>query len=230
MLNEYDHVTDEEIDDIYGEHEKRAHAPQITPIAPAGAQPIGHLNGLPLYPIGLAQAPAPADNFLTRKYGPLPVWGWAALAVAGVGTGGYLLWQSQKKVVKNDSEDDESAPAAEADDEPNARGAWHPSRGAFAGQLNRYFARKGMTNKVHIYDDADRAVAAKLKHVSPLINIKCETSFKPDKDLERLCKRDGLKVETHADGTIGLYPAENTKRGREWEKYIDLLRDDGQTV
>jgi hypothetical protein len=66
--------------------------------------------------------------------------------------------------------------------------------------------------------------------VSPLINIKCEGTYKPDKDLVRLCKREGLNPIVHEDGSIGLYPATSGKRAAEWEKYIDLLRDDGQRV
>lgn len=232
-MNENDFVTDDEIDEMYGQEQQRGApqiAPQVTPLMPAGAQPIGSLNGLPLYPIALAQVPptVPGDNFLTRRYGPLPVWGWALTAL-GTGIGGYFLWQtSQKKVVKNDGEEEEEQ-TQDAGEDTGSRG-WSPSRGAFCDQLSRYFAKKGVANKVRIFNDADDAKAKGLKHVSPIINIKCEVAFKPDRDMERLCKRDGLKIEVHPDGTIGLYPAESTKRGRQWEKYVDLLRDDGQTV
>lgn len=235
-MNEHDFVTDDDIDEMYGEQgQQRAVpqvAPQITPIAPGGVQPIGSIDGLPIYPLALAQVPSatttPGDNFLTRRYGPLPVWGWALTAI-GTGLGGYFLWQSsQKKVARNDGEDDETP--VETAEESGGGGQWRPSRGAFCDQLERFFAGKGLNGKMRIFDDADDAKAKGLKHLSPLINIKCEVAFKPDRDLERLCKREGLRPQVHADGTVGLYPAENTKRGRAWEKYIDLLRDDGQKV
>lgn len=239
MMNENDFVTDDEIDEMYGDQEQGrraapAAAPQVMPLAPTGAQPIGSVNGLPIYPLALAQAPvmtSSGDNFLTRRYGPLPVWGWALTAL-GTGLGGYFLWQSsQKKVSKNDGDGEgDDTPAEIPESGGGGRGQWRPSRGAFCDQLERYFAGKGLNGKMRVFDDADDAKAKGLKHVSPLINIKCAAAFTPDRDLERICKREGLKPAVHQDGTIGLYPAENTKRGREWEKYIDLLRDDGQTV
>ena len=226
MMNEQDYVTDDEIDEVYGE-------PQ-TQVAPPLPQPAGSLNGLPVYPIALAQVPpAPSgDSFLTRKIGPLPVWGWA-LAAIGTGVTGYFLWQQsqQKTVSKNDGEDDGESRAELPEDTGAGREAWGPSRGAFCGQLNKHFTRKGMAGKVDIFDDADKAKASgKFKSVSPLINIKCEASYKPDKDLVRLCKREGLNPIVHEGGSIGLYPATSGKRAAEWEKYIDLLRDDGQKV
>jgi len=211
-------------------------APQRAPVAVqahGAAQPMGNMGGLPVYSLALAQVPALApvggENLLTRKFGPLPVWGWALTAI-GTGIGGYFLWQSQKKVSKNDGDEDERS-TTPALPESTGAGSWGPSRGAFTDQLNKLFTRKGMAEKVKVFDDADEAKASgKLKHLSPLINIKCEVAYKPDKDFLRLCKRDGLNPIVHEDGTIGLYPAASGKRGQEWEKYIDLLRDDGQKV
>ena len=37
---------------------------------------------------------APKGNVFTRKYGPLPGWGWMLLAAAGVG--GYLWWRNHQ--------------------------------------------------------------------------------------------------------------------------------------
>lgn len=239
-MNEQDFVTDDEIDEMYNDGPEvppPLHIPQQqqATMVPPGAQSIGNINGLPIYPIGLAQAslaPAPGvENLLTRKFGPLPVWGWALTAI-GTGVGGYFLWQSnqKKKIEKNSSDDEDDGPSyALPESTGSERGSWGPSRGGFSDQLNKFFTRKGMAEKIKIYDDADEA-KKKLKHLSPLINIKCEVAYKPDKDLLRLCKREGLNPILHEDGTIGLYPADKTKRGREWEKYIDLLRDDGQTV
>ena len=239
-MNEQDFVTDDETDEMFGDGQgaPQQHAQQHAPVAmqaqAQGVQPMGALNGMPVYSLALAQAPsmtlAPGgENLLTRKFGPLPVWGWALTAI-GTGIGGYFLWQSQKKVSKNDGDEDERS-TTPALPESTGAGSWGPSRGAFTDQLNKLFTRKGMAEKVKVFDDADEAKASgKLKHLSPLINIKCEVAYKPDKDFLRLCKRDGLNPIVHEDGTIGLYPAASGKRGQEWEKYIDLLRDDGQKV
>lgn len=230
MIDEQDYVTDDEIDEMYGDGR---HVPQTQQQAPAQApQAAANMNGLPVYPLALAQVPpAPAgDNLLTRKIGPLPVWGWALTAI-GTGIGGYFWWQSTKKVSKNDGDEEEAPRAALPEDTGGGGGSWGPSRGAFCEQLNKFFMRKGMADKVKIFDDADEAKASgKLKHLSPLINIKCDVAYKPDREFLRLCKRDGLNPIVHEDASIGLYPAASGKRAQEWEKYIDLLRDDGQKV
>jgi hypothetical protein len=228
-MNEQDFVTDEEIDEMYGE----APPPQMQQQAvQGGLAPVTNMGGVPVYPLSLAQVPpAPAtDSILTRKVGPLPVWGWALTAL-GVGVGGYFLWQTNKKVSKNDGGEDDDAPRSMPEDTETGREGWGPSRGTFCGQLSKHFMRKGMSDRVKIFDDADAALASgKFKTVSPLINIKCDGTYKPDKDLVRLCKREGLNPIVHEDGSIGLYPATSGKRAAEWEKYIDLLRDDGQKV
>jgi hypothetical protein len=227
-MNEHDFVTDDETDEMFSGDQQEAPAVAMQ----SQHQPVSNMGGLPVYPLSLAQAPAPQDdNILTRKFGPLPMWGWALTAL-GTGIGGYLWWQStQKKVSKNESEDRETSPALPEDTGGSERGTWGPSRGGFCEQLNKHFMRKGMADKVKIFDDADEAKASgKLKQVSPLINIKCESSYKPDKDLIKICKREGLNPIVHEDGAIGLYPASSGKRAQEWEKYIDLLRDDGQKV
>lgn len=184
---------------------------------------------LPLYDLSLAQAP-PAQNgtpgLLTRKIGPLPVWGWGLIA-AGLGGVGYVWYRSKKAapVKANDAED-----TARSDDDEDERpaGGWSPSRSRFGDQLNRHLTRKGLAGRCRVYTDADEADKAGLKAVSPLITIKVTgAKVKVDKDLDRLCKRDGLTPTEHEDGSIGLYPT-SSKRGREWEKYIDALRDDGQ--
>jgi peptidyl-tRNA hydrolase len=50
-----------------------------------------------------------------------------------------------------------------------------------------------------------------------------------DQAFTRFCRREGLNPSQHADGSIGLYP-HSTKRGKEWEEYVDALRDEGQKV
>jgi hypothetical protein len=234
-MNTQDFVTDDEVDEMFGGDEappqqQRQALPQ--PVVQQGVQPIGNINGLPVYPLALAQVPpvvgAPVvGDFLTRKYGPLPVWGWALTAL-GTGLGGYFIWHTtQKKVSKNDGGEDDSEDDETSEGGGEGRGSWGPSRSAFTDQLNKYFSRKAV--KAQVFHDADDA-KKKLKIVSPLINVKFDVAYKPDRDLVRLCKREGLKPTVHEDGTIGLYPVQANKRGREWEKYIDLLRDDGQTV
>jgi hypothetical protein len=237
MIDEQDYVTDDDIDEMYGDgrHVPQPASQSVTHPAPHPmAQPTDSMNGLPVYPLALAQVPpvaAGGDNVLTRKIGPLPLWGWALTAI-GTGIGGYFWWQSSKKVSKNDGDEDRESPRSLPEDTGGGGGgSWSPSRGGFCEQLNKFFARKGMADKVKIFDDADEAKASgKLKHLSPLINIKCDGAYKPDKDLLRLCKREGLNPIAHEDGTIGLYPASSGKRSQEWERYIDLLRDDGQKV
>jgi len=232
MMNEQDFVTDEETDEMFGDGQ-HTQAPAVA--QSQGMQPMGSVNGLPVYSLALAQVPATlvpgGESILTRKIGPLPVWGWALTAI-GTGIGGYFWWQSTKaKVSKNEGDGNERPASPALPESTQSDAAWNPSRGQFADQLNKHFMRKGMAEKVKVFDDADEAKASgKLKHLSPLINIKCEVAYKPDKDFLRLCKRDGLNPIVHEDGTIGLYPAASGKRGQEWEKYIDLLRDDGQKV
>jgi hypothetical protein len=89
--------------------------------------------------------------------------------------------------------------------------------------------RKGLATRCKVYTDADDAEHDKdLKTVSPLITIKVTgTKIKVEKDLDRMCKREGLSPTVHEDGSIGLYPT-TSKRGKEWEEYVDALRDDGQ--
>jgi hypothetical protein len=80
---------------------------------------------------------------------------------------------------------------------------------------------------VTVYTDADEA-KAKLKTVSPLITLKCAVRM-PITDLDKMCRREGLMCVEHEEGVVGLYPT-TSKRGKQWEQYIDALRDDGQTV
>ena len=78
--------------------------------------------------------------------------------------------------------------------------------------------------KEPLKDDA----AKKLKQVSPLITFKVEGAYKIDGELTKLCKREGLQAIAHDDGSVGLYPASSGKRGKEWETYVDELRDAGE--
>lgn len=228
------YLSDEEIDWL---HEEAGVGPPVVETqavmpAVAGQVPMSGAPVYPIYPVpGMGQSsaqPGPSESLLTRQMGPLPMWGWGLLA-AGVGVGGFFWWQSQQKKVEPNSPDGDaepSRPALGAGEESG--GGWSPSRSRFGDQLRRYFTRKGMADRCAIYTDADEA-KKKLKHVSPLVTIKVEGAFKADKDMEKLCRREGLSAVAHEDGSIGFYPTES-KKGREWEEYIDALRDEGQTV
>lgn len=175
---------------------------------------------LPLPP-GLGQAEEP---FLQRKVGGLPVWMWG-LIVAGGGTAAYFVMREKKDESKS-----ASSKAAIAKTEPkrlerNKSSDWSPSRGRFVDALSKKFS--GKFEKV--YDDADEAKAS-FKTVSPLINVKAKPGYQIDKAFESFCKADGLHPVMHDDNEIGIYPADGTAKGREWEEYVDALRDDGQTV
>ena len=181
--------------------------------------------GLPTYPLALAQAEvaeAAAGSFLTRPVGPLPVWGWG-LTVAGLGALGYFVYRSTKEeVTPNDGESEpRQLPAS------TGSGKWEPSRGAFADQLRPWLDQRGLGKASTVYETAEDA-AKKLKHVSPLVTMKC-TAEVPLKDLEKFCKAEGLLPIAHEGGVIGFYPGTG-KRGKAWEDYVDLLRDDDQEV
>lgn len=226
-----DFLSDEEIDEMYDDAGISGPQPvQYAPVPAPMQVPVHHAPPAPVYPVypisGMGQAPAAADsgNLLTRQVGPLPVWGWGLIA-AGVGVGGYFWWQNKGKAVSANAEGSSlAAPALGSGDDEK----WSPSRSKFGDQLKRYFTRKGMGDRCTVYTDADEA-KKKLKHVSPLITIKIEGQYKVDKDLEKLCRREGLNPTAHEDGSVGLYPIES-KRGKEWEEYIDALRDEGQSV
>lgn len=227
-------LTDDEIDEMYEDAGVGGYAemqPAAMPVAraPMPPAPAPHEPVYPVYPLtGMGQAPAAnaGGNMFTKQVGPLPVWGWGLIA-AGVGVGGYFWWQNKgKSVSANASAAPAGTPALGGGGEDDSK--WSPSRSRFGDQLKRYFSRKGMGDRCTVYTDADEA-KRKLKHVSPLITIKIEGKYESDKDLEKLCRREGLNPTAHEDGTIGLYPIES-KRGKEWEEYIDALRDEGQSV
>jgi len=227
-----DFLSDEEIDEMYDDAGIGGPQPvQYAPVPAPMQAPVHHAPSAPVYPVypisGMGQAPAAADsgNLLTRQLGPLPVWGWGLIA-AGVGVGGYFWWQNKGKSVSANADGSPSAAPALGTGDDDSK--WSPSRSRFGDQLQRHFTRKGMGDRCTVYTDADDA-KKKLKHVSPLITIKIEGQYKVDKDLEKLCRREGLNPTAHEDGSIGLYPIES-KRGKEWEEYIDALRDDGQSV
>lgn len=206
---------------------------------------------IPLYPLSIAQQGpglgangvpqqgAPAQGWALKTVGGLPVWGWGLVA-AGVGAAGFFYWRG-RKLTQNPGES-ESKSSGSSGGGGNALAAalmntgsrdsgWSPSRSRMAEQLERYFQKKGLGPKVKVWVDADDAhEKGGLKQVSPLVNVEVfNNGFKVDQAFTRFCRREGLNPVQHPDGNIGLYP-HSTKRGKEWEEYVDALRDEGQKV
>lgn len=211
-------LSDQDLDEMFGE----ANATQ-TSIANAESHAMQTANGetalaMPtIIPLGQAM---PETSLITRRVGPLPVWGWS-LVVLGVGAGGWWWYSREKdKVRPNDggkNDDEQSASDSEE---------WGPSRQYVGDVLRKYYTRKGQAEKVQIFTEATEA-RKKLRHVSPLVTIKPEGKAPLDKEIVKLARREGLNPILHEDGTIGLYP-HTGKRGKAWEEYVDYLRDKGQ--
>lgn len=222
-----DWFSDEEIDGMVAET-----LPQQEPAPPAQDYPGSAMAPVPLYPMSLASTePNGSENFLTKKLGPLPVWGWGAI-VAAVGGGGYLYWRYQKNVKPNGEDDVEPNLGDIVPVESNGDSrSWSPSRASVASALEKHYGKKGQKDLVVIWSDADEAKEkGKLQFVSPLVNVQPQgVKVKVDQALTRLCRREGLNPVQHQDGSIGLYP-HTGRRGQEWEEYVDALRDEGQKV
>lgn len=241
-------LTDEEIDAMFESSydDGGPLAPPSAPstaLAPAPVQP----EPVPLYSLDVLQSmgsPQSGEDaqrgVLMRKYAGVPGWAWGLLGIGVVGSG-YMFYASRKKSSSSDDSGDE-APKPNLGDvlsraftanggEDSSRGGWQPSRSSFAESLERYFAKKGMSEHVTVWVDADDAKQkGGLKFVSPLVNVQVKSGgVKVDEALRRHCRREGLNPVQHQDGSIGLYP-HSSKRGKEWEEYIDALRDEGQSV
>lgn len=239
-----DFLTDNEIDSMFDE-------PEVNPSKAVAIAPMP--PPVPLYPLTLAQAPgAPAAangqpangqqtgviGFVRKKWGPLPGWAWLLLGGGVAGTG-YFFLQSRKAKPNDGGDDGESSRPKIGDvltnkmDLPReSSGGWSPSRSSFAESLEQYYKKKGMSDQATVWHDADDAKKkGKMAFVSPLINVEAKKggAVKVDAALTRFCRREGLNPVAHQDGNIGLYP-HSSKRGKEWEEYIDALRDEGQTV
>lgn len=245
MEDNYNFFSDEELDEMFDEtHEDMPPPPQMATAHALAPMP----RPVPLYSMQLAEAsepaaaPAPAvaqEGLLMKKLGPLPVWAWGLISL-GVGGAGYITYRSLKPNPSSSSGDDEEggggfklgdvlSKALEGGDGDGS--GWEPSRSRFAEQLQRYFERKGQAQHVKVWHDAEDAKKeGGLKFVSPLINVQVKQgAVKLDQALTRFCRKEGLNPTTHPDGSIGLYP-HASKRGKEWEEYIDALRDDGQEI
>jgi len=171
---------------------------------------------------------AAPDGWALRKVGPLPVWAWALIAAAGGGAAWFYF--TRKKIEKNDSDDDDDQVTSSPEpEESKGRSSWGPSRSRVAEKIEKHLKTNGKAPNVTVYSDADEAKKF-VKTPSPLVTIKPKTgAFETDEQLKKILSREGLYANKHEDGSIGLYPA-TSRRGREWEKYIDALRDEGQSV
>jgi hypothetical protein len=189
------------------------------PAAMAPAQPMP----IQFYPIPLAQVPQQSEqapSLLSRRFLGLPVWLWG---IGAVGAAGGAYYYYNQKLASNDGEDGEKdVEPAIGDSE-----SWGPSRSRMAKNIEDWCAKRGVSG-VTVYSDADEATKRKIKPVSPLITLKTTTPI-PVAELDKVCRRDGLQCTEHDGGVIGLYPT-SSRRGKAWEKYVDDLRDEGQTV
>lgn len=169
------------------------------------------------------------DNILTKKYGGVPVWGWA-LAAAAVGGVGFVVYH--KVLKKNEpgpltSNDGEESDEDEASSSRSRSSGWSPSRSSFGEQLEKLFKDHGIRG-VRVYIDADEA-AKSIKTPSPLITMRVPKTANliTHHAFIKACEEEGLRPVETAEGIVGLYPNKG-KRGKAWEQYIDDLRDEGQ--
>jgi len=201
---------------------------QLYPLSMAGGAPLG-TNGAP----NGAPNGGPPQGWALRQFGGVPVWAWGLIGLSGAAAG-LFYYRGRKAVQVNGKKDDDPSPniaQALMGGGGESRGGWSPSRGRVAEQLERYFKKKGVSQNVKVWHDADDAQEkGGLKQVSPLVNVEVKNKgFKVDQAFTRFCRREGLNPVQHNDGNIGLYP-HSTKRGKEWEEYTDALRDEGQKV
>jgi len=219
-------LTDDQLDNMI---DNRQPSTAMVP-APQAPPPI------PLYPLHLAATgESAAEPLFKRNIAGAPVWAWGLIAL-GVGSGAYFFTRSRKSGESKEGETakpkvgDMVSLAANKVVGSSSSSGWAPSRSGFASKIQHYFDRKGQTGNVKVWVDADEAKDSGMKFVSPLVNVQVMGgAVKVDQALTRFCRREGLNPVQHSDGSIGLYPHQG-KRGKEWEGYIDALRDDGQKV
>jgi hypothetical protein len=224
-------MTDDDIEAMYTDAGYDGEPVEPTAIQPAPQQPVH----VPLYPLALAQqglATTDGAGFLQQKMGPLPVWAWGLIGLSVAGGGGYLYWRSRQSEANPEGDDEGSKSNGHTEHRETSNGGWAPSRSAFVATLQKYVGRKGLTERVTVWTDADEAKKkGRMGFVSPLVNMQPGkgVKLKVDAELEKLSRREGLNPIAHDDGSVGFYPTDS-KRGRQWEEYVDALRDEGQTV
>jgi hypothetical protein len=207
---------------------------------------------LPPGVVPVPQAPPPQmspgqPGLLRREINGVPVWMYAA-GLAVVGGGAYYLYTKAQA----SAADAESTPSLRPNPEPRERTRsrasrpepaddpspsrsstrWSPSRAKVASRMEKWLTQRNALKGVTILPDADDAMAKGIKNPSPLINLKVSTntSLHKNDDFRRWARREGLNPVRLDRTTIGLVPADNTKRGAEWEDYVDALREEGQRV
>jgi len=219
-------LTDEEMEAIESNGADHSQESALTTVPPVQQQ-------IPLYPLSIANGgamggTAPESGLLRKRIVGVPVWAWGLIGVTGAAAGVFYF-----KSRKTNSEPSVTPNINDALSEPETSdGEWSPSRSQLASKLERYLQKKKVVHNVTVWTDADDAhEKGGIKQVSPLVNIQVKNNgFKADPAFTRYCRREGVNPVQHPDGNIGLYPHSSTKRGKEWESYVDALRDDGQKV
>lgn len=213
---------------------------------PEGMMAIATSAPVPAPAPGAVVAPSPL-GLLGRRVAGVPLWGLLAATGAIGSVVYYVVTRSKAEANTGSSSSSSSGSATSADDDdedevrPNPSSAparssnrrrWSPSRSSAAQRMQRWLSKNGRAEGTTILADADEAMSQGIKNPSPLINLKVAAKSDLDKnsDFKRWARREGLDPVRIDRTTIGLVPAENTKRGVEWEGYIDALREEGQKV
>lgn len=197
-----------------------AHPGYAADIAPASPMQIFPMSIATEHPLSQVHVPPPEVPIHQRRFAGVPAWGWG-LGVVGAAGLAYWLY-SRKSMTANTGDDSASTDAGDTTPE-----GWRPSRSGFGEHLKKCLEKAGALGQTTIWIDADDA-QKKLPQVSPLVTIQCKTTV-PLKELEKLAKREGLSAIEHDAGVVGFYPGKG-KKGKEWESYVDDLRDAGQRV
>jgi len=238
-MDELDQMDQDALDNM---RMREAHAQQEAEAQQAQLYPLSYATH-PLAQVPATQPPAvptPApSSLLTMPIGPLPLWGWGAIAL--LGGGAWYLYSKSSKVSKNDG-DGSGTGYVSPNGSSDGGGRFETSRSGFASKLRGYLQKNGhadavvfdpkdprRTGSIVIYGDADDAKKHKLKHVSPLVTMQCKGGRLKLADLDRFAKREGLSAVEHESDIVGFYPG-GGRKGKAWEEYVDALRDDGQTV
>ena len=209
-------------------------------------------------PPGMAPVPAPqmqpapsgggAQGLLRREVQGVPLWAWL-LGVGAIAGGGYYLYtRAQAGAGDGGGDDSDETPKVRANRSRRAlpsgddhedrsssssrRSSWSPSRSRIADRTKKWLSERDKATGTTIFVDADEAMAKGVKNPSPLVNIKVKSNSDLDKDADfkKWVRREGLNPVRIDKTTVGLVPADNTKRGIEWEGYVDALREEGQKV
>ncbi|HEY5656652.1 MAG TPA: hypothetical protein VIY27_02575 [Myxococcota bacterium] len=211
-------------------------------------------QGLVPVPVGppTVEASAESAGWLAREVGGVPLWG-VILGVAALGGGGYYLFTRAKASVNDPADEAASggsrsrsrssgagtvrltanAGSSGGEEAPTrSRSRWAPSRARVAERAQKWLTERNKANGVVVYPDADEALAKGIKNPSPLLNLRVKRNEKlhEDAEFQKWARREGLNPVRIDQTTVGLVPAENTKRGSQWESYVDALRDEGQKV